>query len=103
MQSDEFDDEIKKIIDNLLKIRVESFGKGTRKTLEINGNFVEPIQLQVVCRKWWTERVSANSVSGGSKISPEYTTNVDEALEDFYDTAIRAAAKQFGSKASQGK
>ena len=92
VRPDEFDDEIRKIIDDLLKIRVESFGKGTRKTLEINGNFVEPIQLQVVCQKWWTERVSTNNFSGESKIGLEYSTNVDKALEDFYDLAIRAAA-----------
>ena len=47
------DSEIKKLVDDLLKIYVET-PDGSSRPLE--GEFVEPIQLQVVCRRWWNVR-----------------------------------------------
>jgi hypothetical protein len=47
------DSEIKELVDDLLKIYVESPDGGSR---QLEGEFVEPIQLQVVCRRWWKER-----------------------------------------------
>jgi hypothetical protein len=41
---------IDKLIEDLLKIRVETFGGESR---EAKGEFVEPIQLQVVCQRLW--------------------------------------------------
>jgi hypothetical protein len=38
------------IIDKLLKIHIETFGGRYR---EINGEYVEPTQLQVVCQRLW--------------------------------------------------
>ena len=43
---------IDQLIEELLKIRVEKFGG---KSEEIKGEFVEPIQLQVVCQRLWNK------------------------------------------------
>jgi hypothetical protein len=44
-----------KIVDNLRTIRIETrFG-----TQEMKGNYIEPVQLQVVCQKLWSEYLPA--------------------------------------------
>jgi hypothetical protein len=43
---------IDRLIENLTKIRVETFGGKSR---EIKGEFVESIQLQVVCQNLWNK------------------------------------------------
>ena len=111
----EIEDEIKELVDDLLKINVES-SDGSLRLLE--GEFVEPIHLQVVCTRWWNERngtssSSASSLSvskaktttkypdneqdkGQGKDSLKDLTNVFEALEDFYEKAILEASKETG-------
>jgi len=59
-----FDDElIKKIVKDLLKIRIETTDGGFH---EIEGEFVEPIQLQVVCQRIWGNRLSSQSKTNES-------------------------------------
>jgi hypothetical protein len=50
--------EMQGIINDLLQIRIEAFTGQKHEVKEIKGKFVEPIQLQVVCQRWWRERQS---------------------------------------------
>jgi YVTN family beta-propeller protein len=80
---------IDQLIEELLKIRVEKFGG---KSEEIKGEFIEPIQLQVVCQRLWNKLKSIELV----QINKDYFVglgDVDKALADFYDDAIREASK----------
>lgn len=80
---------IDKLIEDLLKIHVETFGGKYR---EINGDYVEPIQLQVVCQRLWTKLIHSKV----DQISKEYfgdLGDVDKALEDFYVDGINEAKK----------
>jgi FHA domain len=79
-------DEIQNIIKELLKVRVERFDDGKKRFDEIEGEFIEPIHLQVVCQRWWRERQHI------SIKNRTFLSNVDKALEDFYVEAIREAA-----------
>jgi WD40 repeat protein len=65
----------------------------TGKMAEIEGQYVEPVQLQVVCVTLW------------SALEPEVTEiqqthlknfNVNDALSDFYRSTIESAAKETG-------
>ena len=82
--------EIEQIVYDLLKVRVETLAGNS---MEIDGEFVEPIQLQVVCQKWWQERFSSKKIT----TDPNYLSNladVDNALADFYTNSIRDSVKQ---------
>ena len=88
-RGDEFNDEIRKLVKDLIKIRVEDpFGESH----QTEGEFVEPIHLQVVCQRWWRERT--NKTIKKSDNSLEDLTDVDNALKDFYTDAIREAINQ---------
>ena len=83
---------INKLIEDLLKIRVETFGGESR---EINGQFVEPIQLQVVCQRLWNKLKTSRI----DQITQDYfgrLIDVDKALEDFYVEAVCEASKNIG-------
>ena len=62
---------------------------------KLEGEFVEPIHLQVVCRKWWKERTQKETTEK-SKLKQQGISNVDNALEEFYDRAVDVA-KNIGS------
>ena len=82
------------LIHDLLESRID-VGNGV--TTRIEGEYVEPVQLQVVCRTLWdslepgVERVTAEQLSalGG----------VDDSLIRYYDEAIAAAAVAGGLRA----
>src|SRR5204862_769552 len=83
---------INKVIEDLLKIRVETFGGESR---EINGQFVEPIQLQVVCQRLW-DKLKASRID---QITQDYfgrLIDIDKALEDFYVEAVCEASENIG-------
>ena len=86
----ELEDEIHKIIENLLKIQVQIFSDGTTKVVGMDGEFVEPIHLQLVCQRWWQDRQQISSKNRDHLIS---LSDVDEALEDYYVNSIREASK----------
>jgi tetratricopeptide (TPR) repeat protein len=77
----------KKLVDDLLKFRVDT-GRG--ESVEVTGEFVEPVQLQVVCQSLW------------SQLPPDVTEitedhmrafgDVNQALSRFYAEAAKAAA-----------
>ena len=84
--------EIKELVSDLLKTYIEIPGGGLR---QIEGEYVEPIYLQVVCRRWWRE-ISASKGSVNRKEISKDLTNVNKALEDFYEQAVLSASKQTG-------
>jgi hypothetical protein len=75
----EFENDINNIISNL----------------EDEGKFVEPIHLQVVCQRWWLERLSTKK-NTDEEVFKDNIADVDKALEEFYIDAIHDAAKQTG-------
>jgi hypothetical protein len=48
---EEIENQIEKLVEELLKIQVED--PFTGEPHQLNGEYVEPIQLQVVCQRWW--------------------------------------------------
>jgi len=91
-QVEVIDSEIKKLVEDLLKMRVETYDGQYQ---EVRGVFVEPIQLQVVCQRWWQDRLSLQNTTN-SKTRTVDLGDIDKALEDFYVDTISEAAKQIG-------
>ena len=79
-----------KLVNDLLTMRVENiFGK----IVDMKGEYVEPVHLQVVCQRLWMKVVS----SGINEITEEYlkgSADVNKALTEFYLEVISDAAKQ---------
>jgi hypothetical protein len=74
------------LVEELLTFRVD-LGRG--KSVPVAGEFVEPVQLQVVCRSLFEELPREVE-----EISAEHVrefADVDEVLARFYEDAIRAA------------
>ena len=84
--------EINDLVNDLLKSYIQ-LPNGDLQQLE--GEFVEPIHLQVVCRKWWNERTQKETREK-SKLKQLAVSNVDSALEEFYDKSVDEA-KNIGS------
>jgi len=84
------EEEIKELVYDLLKINVESLEDGSSRQLE--GEVVEPIHLQVVCRRWWKEISTGKSIY--DKTHLKALTDIDSALEEFYDDAITDVTKK---------
>jgi Novel STAND NTPase 1 len=76
-----------KLVDDLLTFRVDL---GDGKSVEVPGEFVEPVQLQVVCQRLW-----AGLPPGATEITQEHLRtfgDVDEVLAQLYADAVRNAA-----------
>jgi YVTN family beta-propeller protein len=83
-----------KLVNDLLTMRVENiFGK----IVDMKGEYVEPVHLQVVCQRLWMEVMS----SGINEITEEHlkgSADVNKALTEFYLDVISDASKQTGLK-----
>ena len=75
-----------KVVGNLLKTHVQVYGG---KTEIVIGEFVEPVLLQVVCLKLWEKDILTRKIK--NDIDNIEFGNVDNALIDFYDSAVIAA------------
>ena len=85
----DFEDEAaSKLVDDLRRIRIQQ-ADGT--TLEQLGFYVEPVQLQVVCRRLWGN-VSAKKTVTVEDISQ--AGNIDDALGDYYADEVSAVANE---------
>jgi YVTN family beta-propeller protein len=90
LETEEINKQIEELVNDLLKIRVED--PLTGEPQQIDGEFVEPIQLQLVCRRWWQEKSSSRKTASQTHIKLEKSlTDVDKALKEFYEDALRAA------------
>jgi WD40 repeat protein len=83
-----------KLADDLRRVKVMQ-GQGEQaQEAAVLGPYVEPVQLQVVCRRLW-ENLPDRPI--GSKITAEDVEqfgNVDRALTDFYESAVRQVLDQ---------
>lgn len=78
------------LADNLRQIRVE----GQDQTQP--GQFVEPVQLQVVCYQLW-ENLRARPVQEISQADLQELGDVDRALADFYEQALDKSQTETGA------
>jgi WD40 repeat protein len=84
-------DAAKQLIDDLLRVRITTEQNTTK---EVIGDYVEPVQLQVVCEGLWHDLPE-----GVEEITIEHLRNsgdVTEALSDFYEKCVREAAREAG-------
>jgi hypothetical protein len=87
------------LVDQLLTIRVEV--QAGQPPIETPGEFVEPVQLQVVCQSLWAELPSAVT-----KITPDHLRDfgdIDQALTRFYENAVGDTVRQTGGAIRSGK
>jgi len=78
-----------KLVDDLLKIRVET-PRGD--TVEVAGEFIETVQLQVVCQNLWQELPSNEKLITLQKLKTY--GNVEQVLSRFYHDAVKTASAQ---------
>jgi hypothetical protein len=79
-----------KLVDDLRRVRLQQ-PDGTMT--EQPGPYIEPVQLQVVCKRLWeSERASATAITEQDVAA---FGNVDNALADYYADEVTAVAKQF--------
>ena len=77
------------LVQELLNMKVEG---ATGETVEVPGEYVEPVQLQVVCQSLWL-----NLPPDATAITAYHLQSfgdVEEALRDFYERAIETAATE---------
>lgn len=91
-RSEVIEDEIRKLVKNLIKIQIEDPSGGG--SYQIEGEFVEPIHLQIVCQKWWREQLSSSHNVTASQDTLRSFGDVDKALEEFYESAVHDAAQE---------
>jgi tetratricopeptide (TPR) repeat protein len=84
------------LVEELLKIRVEI---KVGETVEVPGEFVEPVQLQVVCWSLWDELPP--DIAEITRPHLRAFGDVDQALRTFYERALRSAVQQV--KVREGK
>lgn len=77
------------LVDNLLQMRTET---PTGETIEVTGEFVEPVQLQVVCRQLWQSL--PREVTEINELHLAELADVDRVLAKFYEDAIEEAARR---------
>jgi YVTN family beta-propeller protein len=95
-QIEDTDKNLKNILHDLMKIQTE-YSPG--KSHQIEGEFVEPIQLQVVFQRWWEKIIKSNDKNFKEKKID--VTDVDNALEDFFENIINEIIKKTGISESK--
>ena len=78
-----------KLADDLRMMKVEM---PDGSSAEQPGAYVEPVQLQVVCRRLWSELPRENNEIGIAEI--DAIGNVDNALADFYALQVASVASK---------
>jgi PAS domain S-box-containing protein len=78
-----------KLLKTLLLTRVQVEDREISRTVEVAGEFVEPLQLQIVCQELWDLNAKQITFDRLSKIG-----SVDQVLSRFYDRAVRSAAQR---------
>jgi WD40 repeat protein len=81
-----------KLVGDLLRVPVKS----AAGTVEISGEFAEPVQLQVVCKRMW-QSLPPNVKEIDASFIENYG-NANDALASYYDASIKTAAKKSNIK-----
>jgi SOS regulatory protein LexA len=79
------------LVEEFLKVRVAT---AAGETVEVTGEFIEPVQLQVVCQSLWRNLPPDITV-----ITQDYLQafgDVNQALSEFYERSIKRAAQEAG-------
>ena len=79
------------LVNNLLKVPVETAAGVTT----VVGEFVEPVQLQVVCQQLW-QKLDHSDTRVITLDQLKAFGDVDRALSDFYETAINNVTHETG-------
>jgi WD40 repeat protein len=79
------------LVTDLRKVRVQSFDG---QTIPVTGEFVEPVQLQVVCQNLWQDLPA--DVTTIDRQHLQQFGNVSQALATFYERAIGQAMGEQG-------
>ncbi len=82
-----------KLVQQLLNVR---FKRNAKETVETEGKYVEPVQLQVVCQNLWLNLPPDVKIITSDHL--QAFGDVEEALKGFYDRAIEVAVKKTGIK-----
>ena len=82
-----------RLVDNLRLITVRQHGSLNERTIE--GPFIEPVQLQVVCQRLW-ENLPAQQDHAIQWEEVEEYGNIDRALTDFYESALETVQQETG-------
>ena len=81
------------LVEELLKVRIQA---PTGESAEVPGEFVEPVQLQVVCQSLWQGLPRYATV-----ITQEHLQafgDVNQALAEFYERSVKETAQETGVK-----
>ncbi len=88
-----FDNNVaEKLVDDLLKIWVEAEGPGPSPKEAVTGEFIEALQLQVVCRGLLQQFLRNPRIITFEDL--DRYGNIDEALIKFYDNVVSTIAKK---------
>src|SRR4051812_29919923 len=80
-----------RLVDDLLKVRIHTLRD---ESVEVPGELVEPVQLQVVCRTLWSSLPPDVREIGEAELAR--IGSVSDVLSNYYDEAVRAAAAAGG-------
>lgn len=81
------------LVEDLRAVRVESM---TGQITTVTGEFIEPVQLQVVCQNLWEDL--PEEVTEITAVHLQTFGNVNQALSSFYERAISRALPESGVK-----
>jgi hypothetical protein len=79
-----------------MKVKIETYDANNNRVYkEIEGEFIEPIQLQVVCQRWWREIITGiNKENKQEALHADGLDRVEVALEALYMDAIHKVIKE---------
>jgi tetratricopeptide (TPR) repeat protein len=80
---------VSSLVQELIKTRVKS---ATGEMVEAVGKYVEPVQLQIVCKNLWDSLPPDVTVITSNHLHT--FGDVDEALKSFYEKAVKIAARE---------
>jgi DNA-binding transcriptional MerR regulator len=83
------------LVEDLLSMRVQTISG----MMEIKGQFVEPVQLQVVCQSLWNSLDPTTTEITKSHL--ERFGNVDQSLDSFYEQVIARTVEHTGINESR--
>jgi WD40 repeat protein len=83
-----------KLVDDLRRMRTMQAEGEQIAEADVLGQYVEPVQLQVVCHRLWDNLPDRPADSKITAEDVEQFGNVDRALTDFYENALRQTLEQ---------